>query len=85
MNVLISGTVYDMTWFIGLFVLALAIAVLSKSLIANIGLIICCVVGFSFASTLAGVPNEVRIGVAVIYILVLVFSVSQMLTRVESL
>lgn len=85
MQVLLDGVQTDVTWFIGLFLIALFIAIVSKSLIANLALIITAVLGAHFAGQLYGVTPTIQLTFTVIFYCVIAFALFQMIAKVEHL
>lgn len=83
MEVVILGQTISVTWFILLFVLMLMVAIFSKSLLCNLGFIICCVLGIYFALRLNDASSLVQYGFVTVFCLFIGFSFQQMLTKVE--
>lgn len=73
----------SVTWFLVLWVLVLVVALLSRSLIANLALIFVCALGWQFGSQLAGVSHTVRMAVSGIFIACLALAIFQTLFKVE--
>ena len=80
-----GGDVSSITWFIVLWAGILVIAIFSKSLIMNIGLIFASVFGYylSFGLTGEGLSESLKYGIAVMFLCVVGFSIFQILTRVK--
>lgn len=70
-------------WFIPLLIGALVLAIISKSLVANIGLLVLAAVGVFMARTMDDVPSLVQYGLLAMFITLIAFSVTQMIWKVE--
>jgi hypothetical protein len=69
-------------WFIAIWLLVLGVAVFSKSMIANIALILACVLGFQLAVDMA-TADTIRWGVAAIFVCGIGFAGLQLVTKVD--
>lgn len=80
-----GGELGSVGWFIVLWGGVLVLAIFSKSLIMNIGVIFASVFGFylSLGLTGEGINEGLRYGIGIVFLLVGGFSVFQILTRVQ--
>lgn len=72
------------TWFIGLWLIVLITAIVSRSMIANIALMFCCVLGYTEALSMDQL-DVVRWGIAAIFVLGIGLAAIQLVTKVDKI
>lgn len=85
MEVLISDQVISVNWYIALFCIALVVAIISKSMLANVTFIMVCALGIFFAFRLDGASDTIQLSFVAVFLAFIGFSLQQLLTRVENL
>lgn len=83
MEVVGTDGVISVAWFVVLVVIALVLAVVTKSLLANLGLVVVGILGLDIFQNLSGQSDVVRYGLIGVMICLMAFAVLQMVTRVE--
>lgn len=85
MEIVGASGVIPVPWFVVLLAMVFVVAVVSKSMLANIGLILLCGLGIDFGWNLSGVGQGVSAAVVIMMFCLIGFALFQMLGRTESL
>jgi hypothetical protein len=71
------------TWFIVLWAVILVLSILSRSMVANLCLIFCCVLGYALALELTGITENVRYGIIAVFLMIAGFATIQIALGVK--
>lgn len=85
MEIVGSLGVIPVPWFAALLAIVFMVAVVSKSMLANIGLILLCGLGIDYGWRLSGVGQGLSVAVVIMMFCLIGFALFQMLGRTESL
>ena len=83
MEIVGSTGLVSVAWFPILLIVVLVLAVVTKSLLANLGLVLVGVLGLEIMQNLYGVEETVRYGLIALMVCLMAFAVFQMITKVE--
>lgn len=85
MEIVGASGIMSVPWFVVLLATVFLVAVVSKSMLANVGLILVCGLGIDFGWNLSGVGQGVSVAVVIMMFCLIGFALFQMVGRCETL
>lgn len=85
MEIVGASGIISVPWFVALLATVFVLAVVSKSMLANVGLILVCGLGIDFGWDLSGVGQGVSVAVVIMMFCLIGFALFQMLGRTETI